>query len=97
MMRIILALLVFSVPSYAHDWYDFDCCDERDCYPLPDAAFLEERDNGAYFARWVSPIDGKLIEGIVSAQNVRDTHNHQIHGCQTSYGTPRCLYIHRGA
>jgi hypothetical protein len=44
MMRIILALLVFTVPAYAHGWYSgkkdpvfnqTTCCGNTDCAPLP--------------------------------------------------------------
>jgi hypothetical protein len=97
MIRIIGLLILMSTTAVAHEWYDYDCCDQRDCYPLPDDAFLDELPDGNYYARWISPLDGKLIEGVVAARNVRDTQNHQLHGCQTSYGNPRCLYIHRGA
>ena len=95
-MRWILGLLLFITPALAHEWYDYDCCDTRDCYPLPADAVLTELPEGAWHAKWISPLDGKLIEGVVAPQNVRDSQNREVHGCQTSYGTPRCLYIHRG-
>jgi hypothetical protein len=83
-------------PGQPH-WYDTDCCDMKDCYPLPADAYLEERTHGMWYATWISPLDGDKIEGIVRAENVRDSQDRRLHGCQSSYGTPRCIYIHRGA
>jgi hypothetical protein len=96
-VRVVLFLVLCVTSAYAHEWYDYDCCDKRDCYPLPEDAILEELPNGAWSAQWVSPLDGKPVKGVVAPQNVRDSQNRQLHGCQTNYGTPRCLYIHRGA
>lgn len=98
--RLILAL-VFTVAAtvlaYSHEWYDYDCCDTRDCYPLPGDAIIQENSAaGNWYAEWISPKTGKHIKGFVAPNNVRDTQNHQIHGCETLYGTPRCLYVHRG-
>jgi hypothetical protein len=93
---LLFAFVAFTAELHSHEWYDYDCCDNRDCYPLPEDAVLEELPNGSWSAAWISPKSGKLIKGIVSPQNVRDTQNHQLHGCETSYGDPRCLYIHRG-
>lgn len=78
-------------------WYDRDCCSNKDCYPLPEDAYLEERPGGDYYARWISPLNGKLIEGIVRRSGVRDTRDGRVHGCEASYTAPRCIYIHRGA
>jgi len=96
MIKVIIALIFLTTSAVAHEWYDYDCCDTRDCYPLPADAVLTELPEGAWHAKWVSPLDGKLIDGVVAPQNVRDSQNREVHGCQTSYGTPRCLYIHRG-
>lgn len=96
MIRVVLALVALVVPAYAHDWYDYDCCDTRDCYPLPDDAIYYEMENGVWYAEWISPLTGKQVKGMVAARNVRDTRDNKVHGCETSWGPPRCLYIHRG-
>jgi hypothetical protein len=93
---VFFTLLWVSTIVGAHEWYDFDCCDTRDCYPLPDDAILIELPEGAWHAEWISPLDGKPIKGVVAPQNVRNSQDRKVHGCQTSYGQPRCLYIHRG-
>lgn len=94
----LVAAFVFVAPvAFAHSWYDYVCCSDRDCYPLPDDAVLEEQSNGDYLVRWVSPLSGKIIEGRVVKRNVKDTRDGRIHGCERSDGLPRCIYIHRGA
>ena len=93
----LVAIVILLNKAVAHDWYDRECCSNKDCYPLPEDAYLEERENGSYYAKWISPLNGKVIEGIVQRQNVRDTRDGRIHGCERSYAEPRCLYIHRGA
>lgn len=92
-----VALCLSCVPVASHGWYDYVCCSDRDCYPLPDEAILEEQSNGDYLVKWISPLSGRIIEGRVTRQNVRDTQDGRIHGCERSDGLPRCIYIHRGA
>jgi hypothetical protein len=95
----LVAAFVFLAPVvWAHKWYDYVCCSDRDCYPLPDDALLEEQSNGDYLVKWISPLSGRIIEGRVTRQNVRDTQDPtgKIHGCERSDGLPRCIYILRG-
>lgn len=33
-LAVALLVLFFSSLAYAHDWYDKDCCDTRDCVPV---------------------------------------------------------------
>jgi hypothetical protein len=42
----LLGLLFISSSVLAHEWYDYDCCDNRDCYPLDDTAELKELSGG---------------------------------------------------
>lgn len=93
----LVAFVALVNEARAHDWYDRECCSNQDCYPLPGNAYLEERANGEYYAKWISPLNGQLIEGIVRKCGVRDTRDGRIHGCENFYHTPRCIYIHPGA
>lgn len=95
-MRRLLAILLLVTPAWAHEWYDQDCCDVKDCYKLPVDAVIEEREHGMFYALWISPLTGEKIEGIVRPENVRWSMDGNIHGCESSYGTPRCIYILRG-
>lgn len=45
-MRVLTALLLTVTPALAHDWYDHDCCDTRDCAPIEDVHV--ERVQGGY-------------------------------------------------
>lgn len=31
---VLLIVLCFSLPARAHDWYDKDCCHNKDCAPI---------------------------------------------------------------
>jgi hypothetical protein len=33
--RSLAALALFTVPAFAHSWYPYECCSERDCFPVP--------------------------------------------------------------
>lgn len=35
MHRWIFALLVSASGAFAHSWYPFECCSEKDCFPVP--------------------------------------------------------------
>jgi hypothetical protein len=94
----LVAAFVFLAPVVSsHEWYDQDCCDTKDCYELPIDAVIEEREHGLFYALWISPLTGDKIEGIVRPENVRWSKDGKLHGCESSYGTPRCIYINRGA
>ena len=90
------AIIYLISQANAHSFYDAACCHNRDCYPLPDGYSYYELPDGNYHAAWISPHTGKIVEGIVSRNNVKDTHDGKEHGCETPESKPRCLYIHRG-
>jgi len=34
-MRLLAAIMIMMVsPAYGHDFYDFNCCDDKDCHPV---------------------------------------------------------------
>lgn len=40
---LLAAIWVVDQKAYAHEWYDRDCCDDKDCTPVKK---MEFRDNG---------------------------------------------------
>jgi hypothetical protein len=97
MIKVIIALIFLTTSAVAHEWYDYDCCDTRDCYPLDDTAELKELPGGKWQVKWKSPKTGLIIEGVVPARAVRNSQDHELHGCEIPHTTtPRCIYIHRG-
>lgn len=94
----LVAAFVFLAPVvWAHEWYDDDCCNKKDCYQLPADAVIEERAYGLFYAAWISPVSGEKIEGIVRPEGVRWSKDGNLHGCESAYNTPRCIYINRGS
>lgn len=33
--RSVFAFALLTVPAFAHSWYPYECCSERDCFPVP--------------------------------------------------------------
>lgn len=34
-LRPLAVLLVFTSTALAHSWYPYECCSEKDCFPVP--------------------------------------------------------------
>lgn len=94
--RIILSILIGLAAyaglalraSQAHDWYDYDCCSDMDCYPI-EAAELAIVPGG-----WRIRATNELIGWDDSKR--RDSKDGRFHRC--SYGGDRarktiCLYV----
>lgn len=99
-----VALLLWSTPTLAHDWYDSDCCDIDDCRPISgvDAqgrpwSEIEQTADGYV---WTSSKTGQVYrfretETMVSGKpRIRPSRDGRYHGCEN----PRppaalCLYV----
>ncbi len=47
MLGLTIMLGVLGTRSvWAHDWYDAQCCAEKDCYPVPDNVVVDAADGG---------------------------------------------------
>jgi len=80
-----LALLLFVSPAMAHDWYDADCCHNRDCHALADGAVT------ATSKGWLIRETGELIPfGDARERRSQDSH---FHRCEPKAGRTRCLYV----
>lgn len=103
MRRWILALLFLTSPALAHEWYDYDCCDNRDCYQLRDGS-VKVTPMG-YQLDYVSR-DGFHVRRLINygAAVVRTSQDQHYHACEAFVYKGdkivdkfvRCLYVPGG-
>lgn len=86
MLRLLgLALVVLMIPTatLAHDWYDYDCCSDKDCGPIDESRVTQDKDGFL--------VDGKFR---FPKDKIRPSQDGRFHFCQNPHtGTPLCLYI----
>lgn len=83
--------LSFATPVQAHDWYDYDCCSEKDCHPIP-CDQLAEKNHSVWY---------RGFEFFGTA--VRPSKDTDCHVCITNENkpgeneVPHCVYIQNGS
>jgi hypothetical protein len=87
-MKTVIALLFLTSSAMGHDFYTLDCCSDKDCGPLPNAA-VEATSLGWHVRsnNWTVPYADKKI---------RQSPDGRFHGCFRN-GDPAadllCLYV----
>lgn len=80
---IISILMFFSTPVFAHSWYPWECCSDRDCWPMGDDADAKEPEPkivpGGYLTH-----DGIFV----SEKHVRQSRDGRYHICRHQ-GNPK--------
>lgn len=87
MIKYALAFLLAAVPAFAHDWYDYSCCSDKDCRPIPSSAVKATKD-GYYVT-----INGRTMA--YSSPKLKVSQDDQFHLCTiggTDDGLMLCLY-----
>ncbi len=46
LLTLFFTLVWIASPADAHDWYDGDCCSDRDCHPVADGIVIDTQDGG---------------------------------------------------
>lgn len=82
--RAILALLALTGPAFAHSWYPFECCSEKDCFPVPVS------DVRVVPGGWTLS-DGTMIEHA----EARPSPDGQFHVCRRQDGTGPLIRMHK--
>lgn len=99
----VLALLALAScgaggPAYAHSWYPYDCCSDRDCWPMGTDADAREPEPrivpGGYRLR-----DGRFV----AERDTRPSKDGRFHICRRAgmadgemiapTGKPFCLFV----
>lgn len=100
------ALGLSGTIAYAHSWYDYDCCSDQDCSPIPFGS-VEIVEDG--YRITLKPGDHPLVHAPFTytipydSPNVRVSRDDKYHACVISIGeipeatgptlSVRCLYI----
>jgi hypothetical protein len=87
----LMAWVGMTIGAMAHDWYDADCCSNRDCEPVP----CEEMAEGKEGVHW----DGMVFT------TVRPSKDSKCHVCVMQWNRlggdtgrkPLCAYIQQGS
>lgn len=82
--RAFLALLVLTGPALAHSWYPFECCSEKDCFPVP---VNEVR---------IVPGGWTLHDGtMIEYAEARPSPDGKFHVCRRQDGTGPLIRMHK--
>lgn len=77
-----LALLALGAAASAHSWYPYDCCSDRDCWPMGQDADAREPDPQ------IVPGGYRTHDGIfVAERDTRPSRDGRFHVCR--YGGAR--------
>lgn len=75
MARILILLLALAGPALAHSWYPYECCSEKDCFPV------EARDVREVRGGW------ELQDGtFIPYREARPSPDGKFHVCRHSNG-----------
>jgi hypothetical protein len=84
MKRLVFAVLLTTGPAFAHSWYPFECCSERDCFPVATS------DVKVIKGGWQLH-DGTIIEHI----EARPSPDGRFHVCRRDDGKGALIRMHR--
>ena len=87
MLRLIIPMLLAAVPAFGHDWYHYECCNDKDCRPIPSSAVKATKD-GYYVT-----INGRTMA--YSSPKLKRSQDDQFHLCTIGGkddGLMLCLY-----
>lgn len=84
--------LAFVFGSHAHDWYDEDCCNKQDCYPVADSEVGETAKG-----EWKHFPTGATFKNEPGKKSIRPSQDSRFHVCISKYTkTGYCIYIVSG-
>jgi hypothetical protein len=91
-----VALALLTAPARAHSWYPFECCSDRDCWPMGEGGREPEPVAG--------PGGWRLASGeVVAYREARPSPDGRFHVCRRAgqadgaliapVGRPACLFV----
>ena len=95
----LFGLLIFIALSnskaHSHEWYDKECCSDKDCAPVEEIKFLTDKEGRATVS--VKTKHG-YAEGQLKHITIRPSKDDEYHACLVVYHAAviRCLYVPAG-
>jgi|SRR5262249_48369662 hypothetical protein len=96
---IFLIVLAMTYPARSHSWYPPECCNGRDCYPVPCDEISNARERGMDGYRWIGVRQLRKYlpnDLFFSKQMHRYSADGACHVCvsygQTKTAIPRCIF-----
>lgn len=97
-LSLVLALAAGAPETHAHSWYPYDCCSDRDCWPMGPDSDAREPDPT------IVPGGYRTHDGIFVAQGeTRPSRDGRFHVCRSQgeldggvispAGKPVCLFV----
>ena len=79
----------------SHDWYDQECCSDKDCAPVEEVKFFQDEAGNASVS--VRTKFG-FAEGQLKHISIRPSKDDEYHACIITYHAAfiRCLYVPAG-
>lgn len=81
--------------AHSHEWYDQECCSDKDCAPVEEIKFGTDSDgNGIVSVR----TKHGFVEGKLKNISIRPSKDDEYHACLILYhqAVIRCLYVPAG-
>ena len=89
-----MATLLMTAFLLVHSWYDYDCCSDEDCRPVP-ATDVVEIEGG-----WKHIPSGAIFKDTPEKKRIRPSHDRHFHVClgnkPYNMNFPYCIYILQG-
>ncbi|MCA0404979.1 MAG: hypothetical protein LCH39_02360 [Proteobacteria bacterium] len=80
----VFALLISTGAALAHSWYPFECCSDKDCFPMP---ISDVR---------VSPAGYTLHDGtLIEYHEARPSPDDRYHICRRNDGAGPIIRLHK--
>ena len=98
MISMFIIIVVMLTAANAHEWYDPDCCDERDCVPVE--KIVKIGNYQMWYTKTFDPIKIKNSEFNGDFFSIRASQDARYHICATEwldsdqlFTRIRCVYI----
>lgn len=98
MNKLVILFSLISFPAIAHSWYPYDCCSDRDCWPMGLDTDAKEPDPKIVPGGYMT-YDGTFVAEL----NTRPSRDGRYHICRqygnvkgtliSPSGKPFCLFV----
>jgi hypothetical protein len=88
---LLFIVLAITGVVHSHEFYDWECCSDNDCMPLPEGAVTEERDG--YHVAPFRGLDHTTVVAYNDKSIIKQSPDGKFHGCEYPANHLKCLYV----